>query len=113
MRSAHLLGALLACACVATAVAAPRSIRRCVRFDQSLDTDGETVRLELANRCKVPVTCALEWVVRCDGEIASRGERNLALAPGAAEVATASAAACDGDWSVDDVRWSCTTPEAP
>jgi hypothetical protein len=91
---------------VAAADPPRRPVSRCVRFSQERLAGGDVVELRLVNRCDVPLTCALAWAVRCDG-LDARSEKSFVLDPGDASAARASAASCDGDWEIADVRWTC------
>jgi hypothetical protein len=84
-----------------------KSTARCVRFDQTLDEEQTGAYLGLHNRCQIEVRCSIEWRISCDGEAGQLEMHAFDLARGKREVAHASAAACDGDWEVGDVRWAC------
>lgn len=84
-------------------------VSRCVKYSQAKGADEQSVDVGLANRCGFPVSCTLEWRVSCEGEGgASESAISIELSRGEGEVVNASAARCgDGDWSVDEIRWSC------
>jgi hypothetical protein len=84
-----------------------KSTARCVRFDQVLDEEQSGAYLHLQNRCQVEVRCSVEWRVSCDGEAGQLEMHAFDLPRGKRETHHASAAACDGDWEVGDVQWSC------
>ena len=92
------------------AVGGPRlSARRCVRFTQKMERGQTGVALRLQNRCGSPVACSLEWKLVCGGGSAGGVEAaSMELARGEAREVSASAATCDGDWEVTDVRWTCS-----
>jgi hypothetical protein len=82
---------------------------RCVRYNQSMGADKQSVDVGLANRCGHPVTCSIEWKVSCEeGDGTEGGSGGHELAKGEKVTVNASAASCgDGDWEIHDVRWSC------
>ena len=87
-------------------------ISRCIKYSQKKGADQQSVAVGLKNRCGYDVSCTVEWSVSCeddDDQTARRNEtRSLDLDRGDAEIIRASAAMCgDGDWAVDDIRWSC------
>lgn len=87
-----------------------RSTARCVRFDQVLDEAETGAYLHLQNRCQVEVRCSIEWRVSCDEEAGQLELQSFDLPRGKRHTVHASAAECDGDWEVGDVRWSCEPP---
>lgn len=87
------------------------SVRRCVKYGQTLAADRERVTIALTSRCDFRVSCELAWAVRCDGG-ATGGEASFTLDRGDVGEAIASAAACHGDWEIADVRWSCSRTDA-
>jgi hypothetical protein len=92
------------------AIGGPRlSAKRCVQFSQKMERGQTGVALRLRNRCRSEVSCSIEWKVVCGGGSAGGVEAaSMELARGEAREVSASAAACDGDWEVTDVRWTCS-----
>jgi hypothetical protein len=89
------------------ASAAPRrSITRCVRYRQTLSADRQHVELRLANRCGAALSCEVSWSVTCGEEHRPRTVVAVALEVGGSSEVTADPA-CEGDWEVAEVRWSC------
>lgn len=84
-----------------------KSTARCVRFEQVLDEEQTGAYLHLQNRCQVEVRCSVEWRISCDGEAGQLEMQAFDLPRGKRQTVHASAAACDGDWEVGDVRWTC------
>jgi len=87
-----------------------RSLSRCVKYGQHLGEDKQSVDISLRNRCRMPVSCSVEWKITCDGEDGAGHESAdvLRLVKGARETLNASAAACgDEGWAVDDIKWEC------
>ena len=84
-----------------------RSAARCVRYSQRMDGADSGADLRLDNRCRFAVACSIHWAVRCAGHTSASESSSLALGGGEAGSVHASAAACDGDWEVANVRWSC------
>src|SRR5690349_15824408 len=84
-----------------------KSTARCVRFEQALDEEQTGAYLHLQNRCEIEVRCSIEWRISCDGEAGQLEMQAFDLPRGKRRTSHASAAACDGDWEVGDVRWSC------
>jgi hypothetical protein len=94
----------------AAAPAAPgarRSAARCIRYGQQMEPKQTGVMLRLRNGCGFPVSCRLQWKLVCAGNPAGDESASLELDRGEAGSVRASADACDGDWRVADVRWSC------
>jgi hypothetical protein len=103
-----LFAALLGAAATAGADVTRRSARRCVRYSQKLDRGRTGVMMKLANRCRFPVTCSVEWKLVCAGGSGAVESAALELARGQADSVHASASGCgDGDWEIADVRWTC------
>ncbi len=85
-----------------------RRSARCVRYSQKMNGDSSGVDLRLVNRCSFSVTCSLEWQLMCEGQPAGGTElASFDLERGETGATHASASACDGDWEVSGVRWSC------
>lgn len=97
------------------AIAKPKAkkrVARCVRYNQVLGGDKQSVDISLRNRCRVPMTCSVEWKITCDADEADAEPRDFAkvveLGKGMRESVNASAAACGDDgWAVDDIKWDC------
>ncbi|HKE19253.1 MAG TPA: hypothetical protein VKB80_30465 [Kofleriaceae bacterium] len=90
-----------------------RSAARCVRYSQKMDGGDSGADLRLDNRCRFAVTCSIQWAVRCAGHKSASESASLELGGGEAGSVHASAAACDGDWEVANVRWSCDPVRGP
>ena len=88
-----------------------KSVRRCVRFSQQLGKDEESVDLRLENKCKFEVRCSLTWKLSCAGPGSSAtsepSERSTTLDSHDDWTINASAATCEEDWEVGQVRWNC------
>ena len=85
-----------------------RSSARCVRYSQKMNGKQSGVDLRLVNRCRFSVSCSLEWQLVCAGQGAGGTElAHFDLERGETGATHASASACDGDWEVSNVRWSC------
>jgi hypothetical protein len=91
----------------AAAPAARRSARRCVGYSQKMEPKQTGVLLRLRNGCGFPVSCRLEWKLVCAGGPAGDESASLELARREAGSVRASADACERDWQVADVRWTC------
>ena len=90
-----------------------RSAARCVRYSQKMDGAERGADLRLDNRCRFAVACSIQWAVRCAGHTSASESSSLELGVGEAGSVHASAAACDGDWEVANVRWSCDPVRGP
>lgn len=101
---------LALCAADRPAAGGPRlSAKRCVEFAQKMERGQTGVALRLRNRCRSAVTCSIQWKLVCGGSSAGGVETaSMDLARGEGREVSASAAACDGDWEVTDVRWTCS-----
>ncbi len=88
-----------------------KSVRKCMKFSQTLGTDEESVDLTLTSKCKFEVVCSLEWELSCSTnegtETAAPESRSTTLEFSDQWSVNASAASCEEDWKVGDVRWSC------
>jgi hypothetical protein len=104
---------ILACAVSAAAGVKRRSAARCVRYGQKMDAAQSGVDLRLDNRCAFAVACSVRWDLVCAGAGPSPSSSELSLQRGQAQSVHASASACDGDWEVANVRWSCEPVRAP
>jgi hypothetical protein len=104
---------ILACAVSAAAGVKRRSAARCVRYSQKMDAAQSGVELRLDNRCGFAVACSVRWDLVCAGASPSPSSSALSLERGQASIVHASASACDGDWEVASVRWSCDPVRAP
>ena len=85
---------------------------RCVRYNQVLGGDKQSVDISLRNRCKAAVTCSVEWKVTCDSDPADAEAKDFArvveIGGRDRESVNASAAVCGDDgWAVDDIKWEC------
>lgn len=92
-----------------------RSAKRCVRYGQKMEAGETGASLQLSNRCGFAVTCSIQWDLVCSGTSASRSSQSssLDLDRGQSASVHASAAACEGDWEVANVRWSCDPVRGP
>jgi hypothetical protein len=117
MRTIHgarwALCALASSICIpALADRAPRSLARCLSFEQS-DGADDKVGFTIRNACAVPVDCSVSWRLVCAPASSARrsahpGAASLAIGDGASQSTEASAARCGRDaWVIDSVRWSC------
>ena len=105
---------LAACAASAAAGVKRRSAARCVRYGQKMDAARSGVHLRLDNRCGFAVACSIRWDLVCGaGTATNPSSSELVLERGQAQTVHASASACDGDWEVANVRWSCDPVRAP
>ena len=88
-----------------------KSVRGCMKFSQNLGADEESVDLKLQSKCKFEVVCSLEWELTCTGDDGSRlsspAKRSTTLDFTEDWSISASAATCDADWEVGDVKWNC------
>ncbi len=86
-----------------------KSLSRCIRYGQEKGEDEQSVQIRLRNRCKVKISCSIEWKLQCDGEEASEESSSaVKLESGATDFVTASAVSCgDRGWAVDDIKWDC------
>ena len=89
-----------------------RAAGRCVRFEQVLDEAGTGAYLHVHNRCSVELRCSVEWRISCDGEAGQLEMHAFDLPRGKRHTEHASADACEGDWEVGDVSWTCE-PTSP
>lgn len=94
-----------------------KSVRRCIKFRQTLGADEESVDLQLTSKCKIEVVCSLEWEVVCsshesDSVSTSEGSRSTTLDFLEEWQVNASAGSCESDWEIDKVRWHCLPAEA-
>jgi len=91
-----------------------RSADRCVRYSQKMERGQTGAALSLRNGCRTAVTCTIEWKLVCGGGPAGGVEAaSMELERGEKKEVSASAAACDRDWQVTDVRWTCDPVRAP
>lgn len=104
---------ILACTVSAAAGVKRRSAARCVRYGQKMDAAHSGVDLRLDNRCGFAVACSIRWDLVCAGGASSPSSSELSLERGQASTVNASASACEGDWEVANVRWSCDPVRAP
>jgi len=111
--SVLLLVGLAALTATATAGVKKRSAARCVRYGQKMDAAQSGVDLRLNNRCGFAVTCSIRWELLCAGSGIGSESSQLKLERGQAASVHASARACDGDWEVANVRWSCDPARGP
>jgi hypothetical protein len=88
-----------------------KGVAACVKYEQALGSDKQSVDLRLSNSCDSVVSCELSWTVKCDGQPAQqREERSFDLAIGEQRTTNASAEACgEAAWHVRNVRWRCAS----
>ncbi len=82
-----------------------------MKFSQTLGADEESVDLELTSKCNFEVICSLEWELSCSTNAgtatAAPESRSMTMEFTDRFRVNASAASCEEDWKVGDVRWSC------
>jgi hypothetical protein len=92
-----------------------KGVRRCVKFQQTLGSDEESVDLQLTNQCKFEVVCSIEWDLQCSSSagssIADTGKQATTLDFSESLDVNASAGACETDWEIKNVRWQCVATE--
>lgn len=92
-----------------------KSVRHCMDFSQRLGADEESVELQLESGCKFDVMCSLEWDLTCtndDGSKTSTPQKHSSsLEFTDAWNLSASAAMCEADWELADVKWNCVAVE--
>lgn len=88
-----------------------KSVRHCMKFTQRLGADEESVDLKLKSQCKFEVVCSLEWELTCTDDSGAKtslpGKQSTSLEFTDDWSINASAATCETDWEVGDVRWNC------
>jgi hypothetical protein len=92
-----------------------KGVRRCVKFEQTLGSDEESVDLQLTNKCKFEVVCSIEWDLQCSSSagssIAETGKKATTLNFSESLDVNASAGVCELDWEIKNVRWECVAVE--
>ena len=89
-----------------------------MKFQQTLGSDEESVDLQLTSKCKFEVVCSMQWEVSCsasdEAQSASVDEskRSSTLEFSDTWQVNASAARCESDWEVRNVRWNCVPVES-
>lgn len=106
--------------CVATALAlaalagttaqAAESADECVAIQKNEQSDG--LAFDVKNNCDRRLACSLSWRVSCEnasGKTTKSEQKSASfgVGPAAAHQVFGSAAACNGNWRIDDVSWSC------
>lgn len=92
-----------------------KGVRRCVKFQQTLGSDEESVDLQLTNKCKFEVICSIEWDLSCSSSegasIEDSGKKSTTLDFSEKLDVNASAGVCELDWEITNVRWECVAVE--
>ena len=94
-----------------------KSVRRCMKFRQSMGEGESSVDFSLTSTCKISVVCQLEWDLQCssgdedEAETISSSKKTTTLDFSDTWEVNASASSCDLDWEINNVRWHCTPAE--
>lgn len=94
----------------ATSARAAESADECVAIQKNEQSDG--LAFDVKNNCDRRLACSLSWRVSCENASGKTTKSLVAsasfgVAPAAAHQVFGSAAACNGNWRIDDVSWSC------
>ena len=83
------------------------AVSRCVSYERR-STGDDGLELRLSNECEFSIACTVSWQLRCGrGKRPEARSSDLELGSGATDSAFASAGACEGDWEISRVHWSC------
>jgi hypothetical protein len=90
--------------------AEPPSANSCVSVLRTQTAGG--LDMKVSNACDRNLSCELRWTVACEdaaGKVTRRSSSSsrFAIPASGANDVTASTAACNQGWSVDDVVWTC------
>jgi hypothetical protein len=93
-----------------TLASAADSADECVGIGRTQTSTG--LDFEVRNGCDKTLSCSLGWTLSCEsgaGKVTSstRAGAQFVISSGDTHQAAGSAAACNGNWRIADVTWSC------
>jgi hypothetical protein len=94
---------------------AAQSLKTCIKFSQTGDSEKRTVTFRIDNDCKQDLECSISWEVKCvkqDSSDATSHDEHGFISSGAGSSFQASAAQCAAEdgYEISPPKWTCKTP---